>query len=181
MSKLSRSLVVLAAGAALLAAGFPAKTVSPERWTRSVCSALTDWQDGLTDAQNDADLDATGIAERKEALTQYLSDATDATGILLKRLKRAGTPDVDDGKKVASVFRKDFKRARDIFADAERAAGRLSTEDPTVFREAVLDIQSALSEGAEEISRAFEVSEQKYDVEELDQAFTDEPACSGIN
>jgi hypothetical protein len=180
MPKLSRSLVVLA-GAALLAAGFPAKTVSPEKWTRSVCSALTNWQERLTDAQDGADLDATGIDERKAALTQYLSDATDATGVLLKRLKRAGTPDVDDGKQVASVFRRDFRRARDVFADAERDARRLSTEDPAVFREAVLDIQSALSEGAEEISQAFEVSKQKYKVEELDQAFRDEPACSEIN
>jgi len=150
---------------ALTAAGFPAKEVSAEKWVKSICTSLGDWAEDLTAAQEDV---------------AYLDEVTDATATLLKRLKKAGTPDVEDGKGVAGAFRKGFTQARDTFADAADDAESLDTDDTSQFEEDVADIQDAIRSGAEDISATFDEADEKYDVPELDDAFTSEPSCSGV-
>ncbi len=168
----------------LVAVGFPteaaAKEVSAEKWVKSVCTSLDDWAESLAGAQDDPDLSATDLADRKDALVGYLEEVTDATSTLLRRLKKAGTPDVDDGKAVAGTFRKGFTQARDTFADAADQAAGLAIDDEAQFEEDVTDLRDAINEGAEAISETFDDADQKYEVQELDDAFDEEPACSGI-
>ena len=161
------------------APGAPAKEVSAEKWVRSVCTALGKWEDALAAARANQDPDATEPEDRKEAVVDYLDEVTDATSTLLADLKKAGTPDVDNGKAVAKAFRKGFGQARATFVDASDAAERLETDDPAQFDDDVADIVSAIETGAGEIGETFDEADSKYDVPELDQAFEAEPACAG--
>ena len=174
------TLGVLVGTSALLGAGFPTKTVSPEKWVKSVCTALGTWADDLAAAQEDVDQDETDLERRQGDLAEYLDEVTDATNTLVKRLKKAGRPGVDNGKGVTRAFRRGFSQARDTFADAADDAEALETEDRSQFDEDVLEIQDAIRAGAADISATFDDAEEKYDVPELDEAFDDEAACSGI-
>jgi hypothetical protein len=174
------TLGVLVATAALVGAGFPAKEVSAGKWVKSVCTSLGDWAEDLTTAQEDIDPTEPDLDTKKDDLTGYLDEVTDATNALLKRLKKAGTPDVEDGRQVASAFRKGFTQARDTFADAADDADALETEDPEQFQEDVVEIQDAIRAGADDIRATFDDADEKYDVPELDEAFDEESSCSGI-
>ena len=181
---------VLAGTAALLGAGVPAeafpargvpaKEVSAEKWVKSVCTSLGDWAEDLAAAQEGVDRSETDLDQTKDNLVAYLDDVTDATDALLKRLKKAGTPDVEDGKGVVTAFRKGFSQARDTFADAADDAESLDTDDTSQFEEDVVDIQDAIAAGADDIGATFDEADEKYDVPELDDAFEAEPSCSGI-
>ncbi len=176
---------VLAGTVALLGAGFPAKDVlardvSAEKWVKSVCTSLGDWAEDLAAAQEGVDRSESDLDQQKEDLVAYLDEVTDATHALLKRLKKAGTPDVEDGKGVIGAFRKGFTQARDTFADAADDAESLDTEDASQFEEDVVDIQDAIAGGADDIGATFDEADEKYDVPELDDAFEAEPSCSGV-
>jgi hypothetical protein len=179
------TLGVLAGAAALTGAGFPAKDVpgkevSAEKWVKSVCTSLGDWADDLTAAQEDVDQSETDLDRKQDDLVAYLEEVTDATNALVKRLKKAGTPDVEDGKGVAKAFRRGFTQARDTFADAAEDAADLETGDRAQFEDDVLEIQDAIRAGADDIAATFDEADEKYDVPELDEAFDDEPSCSGV-
>jgi len=163
-----------------MAAGFVAKPVEPEQWVESVCSSLGRWSENLADARQAADLDAPDLADRKDALVVYLEAVTDATKRLVRQLKDAGAPDVDDGKEVAGTFRKGLEQARAGFADALALARDLRTRNPKRFRAAVADIGDRVAGGADAVERTFDVADRKYDDEKLDVAFANEPACAGI-
>ena len=157
---------VLAGTAALVGAGFPAnnapaKEVSPEKWTRSVCTSLGDWAADLAAAQEDVDPSETDLDRKQDDLVAYLEEVTDATDALMKRLRKAGTPDVKNGKGVTGAFRKGFAQARHTFEDD------------------VLEIQEAIRSGADDIAATFDKADEKYYVPELDEAFAAEPSCSG--
>jgi hypothetical protein len=160
------------------APGAPTKEVSAEKWVRSICTALGDWEDALADARANQDPEATKPDELKETVVAYLDEVTEATNTLLSDLKKAGTPDVDNGKAVARVFRKGFRQARDTFADAANAAEDLDTDDQAQFDEEVAEIVTAIEEGATEIGATFDEADSEYDVPELDEAFEAEPACA---
>jgi hypothetical protein len=173
--------VAALAGILALGAGFPAGGVSAERWVSSVCTSLSDWADALVEAQENHDLDATDPEESKDALVGYLEEVTNETEALIKALKKAGTPAVDDGKALAKTFRKGFIQARDTFEDAVDAARDLDTDDKSAFQDDVLEIRDAIASGAAEIGETFDDADEKYDVPEVDEAFKAEPACTGIN
>lgn len=176
----ARGVSVTAAALMLVGAGFPAKEVSAEKWVKSVCTSLGDWAEDLAAAPEGVDQSETDLDRTKNDLVAYLDGVTDATDALLKRLKKAGTPDVEDGKGVAGAFRKGFTQARDTFADAADDAENLDTEDRSQFEDDVLDLQDAIRAGAEDINATFDEADEKYDVPELDDAFEAEPSCSGI-
>jgi hypothetical protein len=181
-----RAPAVAVLGAAALAIGLsapagavPSKEVSPERWARSVCSSLTDWIDEIEDLASDVGTAAgDDIDEAQELLVDFLDDAVKSTNGLLKRLNRAGTPDVEDGGAIARTFKRGFKDAREIFADGRDAAEDLSTDDPGEFATEAAEIGTAIDEGSSEVSDVFDEADDKYETEKLDEAFQDEEACA---
>jgi hypothetical protein len=182
MPKLSRSLAVLAAGAALLAAGFPAKTVPPERFAKSICTTVTDWIDEIVELGGDYDGQVGStpdLDERKDLTIEFLDGALDSTDTLIRRVKKAGTPDVDDGKAVVKVYRRGFRDARDVLEEAATEAEDLRTGDEGEFQAALAELGTAVEEGFADVGDAISRAEQDFD-RELRAAFEDEPACAEL-
>jgi hypothetical protein len=171
----------LVAALAVVGAGFPAQSVPPTEWVDSLCTSLTTWGDDLAAARADNAVTEGDLDDRRDALVSYLRQVTRDTDALLKRLRQAGTPDVEDGKAVARAFRRGFRQARAAFAGARRDAEQLDPDSRRKFQNALEDIQGEITEGAEAVNATFDTASDRYDVEELDEAFNAEPACAGLS
>lgn len=164
----------------LVSAGFPAKEVPTEEWVKSFCTSFAMWAGDLAAARDDPGFAADDPRVRKEALIESLNAQTEATTLLLKRFKKAGTPDVEDGKGIAATFRKAYERARKASADAATAAEDIRTRNLDVYEEDALELQEQITKAAEDVGEAFDQAAEKYETEEIDAAFRAEPACTGI-
>lgn len=164
---------------AVAAAGFPAKEVPTQKWVESLCTSFTKWAEDLAIARDDPGLVADDLRVRKQSVIESLEDQTEATASLLRRFKKAGTPDVKDGKRIAATFRKAYRRARKAAADAAEDATDVRTRNLEVYEEDALELQEQIVEAAAEVREAFELAAEKYDTEEVDAAFRAEPACTG--
>jgi hypothetical protein len=161
-----------------VAAGFPAKEVPVEKWVKSLCSSFAQWAEDLAAARTDPDLASPDLKARKAALIDSLDAQTDATTALLRRFKKAGTPNIEDGKRIAATFRKAYGRARAASADAAEAAQDIRTRNSGAYEDDALAIQEQITEGAAEVGEAFDAAAERYDTEALDAAFRAEPACT---
>lgn len=173
-----RAAVAAMALLAVAAAGFPAKEVPTEEWVESLCMSFTEWAEDLAAARDDPGLAAEDLSVRKQALIGSLEGQTEATATLLKRFRKAGTPDVDDGKGIARTFRKAYQRARKAAADAAKDAEDIRTRNLEVYEEDATELQEQIVEAAAEVGEAFDLAAEKYDTEEVDAAFRAEPACA---
>jgi hypothetical protein len=138
------------------------------------------WSNALATAGQSPDLTASERSVRKDALVAYLEDVEAATSRLVRRLKRAGTPDVDDGEKVAATYRKGLTQARDGFADALDLADDVSTRSAARFDESAAEVTAMVSESANAVHDTFASASEKYDIPELRTAFANEPTCTGL-
>jgi hypothetical protein len=164
---------------AMAAAGFPAKEVPTEEWVESLCKSFTEWAEDLAAARDDPGFGADDLRVRKQTLIESLDGQTDATATLLKRFRKAGTPDVKDGKGIARTFRKAYQRARRAAADAAKDAEDIRTRNLEVYEKDALELQEQIVEAAAEVGEAFDLAAEKYDTRKVDAAFRAEPACAG--
>ena len=162
---------ILAGSVALLGAGFPAKT-PPEKWAKSVCSALSEWGEELDTASSSF----TESESRKQA-TAVLHDAVDATGTLVKALQKAGVPDVDGGAPTGRQLLAAFKDAQKLLKGAVKDAADLPTGG--AFEDALTEIDDELGEGFDSIGQDVEKARSGADPE-LQAALEDEDDCAGI-
>jgi len=145
-----------------------------------LCSAISRWSTDLAEAQATADLNADDLVIQKEALVGYLEDVTSATRRLLRQLKRAGAPDIEDGAQVAMTFRKSLVQARNGFTDALDHAEDLDAGRPNAFAREREEIGARVAEGAAAVARTFATADQRYDDEALEAAFANAPSCAGV-
>jgi hypothetical protein len=160
----------------------PAGALTPAgEWSEQVCTGLTDWSKELARLSDhfEAPDDATP-KQVKAALVDFLGEAVDATDTLIDDMESAGTPEVDQGKAVARVFRRGIGRARELFADAEEDARNLPTGDKATFRARGEKIQAALDRGGNEVQGVFNAAQSRYDIPALDRAFNRTPACRSL-
>lgn len=157
----------------LVGAGFPTKDVSPEKWARSVCGALTEWGEELETAS-----EAFTESESSKEAAGVLEDALDATNGLIKSVGRAGTPDVDDGKATAKAFVGAFKDARKLLEGAVEDASDLPSDDDE-FEEALTALDDELGEGFTTVGEDVDAAQQDADPE-LQTALEEEPDCADI-
>jgi hypothetical protein len=167
------TLGALVGTSAILGAGFPAKTVSPEKWARSVCSALTDWGGELETAS-----ESFSEAESRREATGALGDAIDATETVIKDLRKAGTPDVDGGKATAKAFIAPFRDAKTLLEDGVEQAGDLPS-DPDEFEERLTEIDDELGDGFRTVGEDIEDAQLDAD-RELQTVLEEEPDCADI-
>jgi hypothetical protein len=162
MRTLARTIAVAVIAAVPLVGFSPdaagAKTVSPQQWMRSLCTALSDWQGTLENASTDLDdaLSATtDLPTAKTTVVDFLSQAVDATDTAIADLRGAGVPDTTNGKKIRARLLKGFGKAQAIFAEAEANAEGLPTDDLTSFKQAGQGIAADISNGGNEVEAGF--------------------------
>jgi hypothetical protein len=132
-------------------AAYTARPVSVDRWTRSVCQDIATW----LKARGDADTGTTealgglqsGTIKPKVAkarLNRAIGQGAGATDRLVKDVKSAGTPQVNNGNQVASGYVQTLGDYRKAFANARIALSRAKTRDKQQFATTAQQVNSTL-------------------------------------
>jgi predicted lipid-binding transport protein (Tim44 family) len=175
---LARRILVPALVTGLLAGGSGgcAGAVAPRRWASAVCTALRPWRAeiaSLTARTQEQMTAATTPAQTKQNLVALLAGVQDASETAWAKVAAAGTPDVDNGARIAARFVASLRAARDAYAHARTAVEGLDTTDPAAFYAAVVAAFGRLSE---------EYAQSSLDTTDLgsaplQRAFAEAPDC----
>jgi hypothetical protein len=158
-----------------LAGPAAAKTVSPEKYAKSLCTTLSDLvesQNELVDTYNTLPVDdpATFQSQTVDLVNGFVADL-EAAEAKLKKLK----PDVDGGKKVAKVFNEyltgqasEVQAAVDTFAAAD-ANGVAFAADVAALEVAINLLSTTAGDPFSEVTN-----------QDLLEAFDEESSCEEI-
>jgi hypothetical protein len=181
--------VLAVVSVALLGAGYPvrsAKTVSPKKYAKSVCTSVGAWvqtmQDGSTKVQSDLDANPVGNLDgARNALTTFMGNAVASTDTLLHQLAKAGRPSTPKGKQVAKRLVTGFKGIRNLLDEARNSAQALATGDPQAFTDGAQRVQGAITTGFDDFSKAFNSLDKLDTDHKLGKAFRAEKACQALS
>jgi len=150
--------------------------VEPKTWARSVCSALTPWRAKITDLTTQAQQqlgNAKTATQTKTNVVDLLTGAETASETARKGVAAAGTPDVDDGRQIATHFADSLQKARDAYGHAKTSVGALPTGDSKKFYAGVKTVFATL--GTEYAASALDTS--NVGSSELQKAFNEVSEC----
>jgi hypothetical protein len=136
---LRRALVglgLVTASLTALSGAAAAKTVSPDTYASSLCTALGDWEhktDALSQNITAGLTDAPTLDAAKNVLTTNTQQLRSDTDLFLKALQRAGAPNVPNGKNIASRFVRGVTSFRQAVARLDTEAATIPTGDAAAF------------------------------------------------
>jgi hypothetical protein len=118
------------------------RATPPSDWVSSMCTALSDWKDGLQSAVGDeqAALPAARrlhgsaqLRKAKQILQKLLRASVSESQKADKALHKLSAPDVANGSTILSTLLDGFDKALAGFQKARRAADSLSTTSKSAF------------------------------------------------
>jgi hypothetical protein len=150
------------------------KTVSVEKYAKSLCTAFTAWHKSL-DGANTPAADLADPASGQKAVAAYLNGLITSTKTAIAKVKKAGIPDVDNGKQVAKSFQSYLSKATHEVSDALARVNAADPASPTFFA-TIAQVTASLSTIDTRLGDPF----SKVESQDLLGAFKDEKACSGV-
>jgi hypothetical protein len=182
---MKRSFALATLAAILLvstAASAGASTVTPGTWAPKFCGALSTFQQDLSSQGTQADAvlsgNITSLTQAKTTLATFMSRAVKDADTALTSLKKAGTPNVPNGSKIAGQFTSAFQNARSLFASAKTQAQRLPTKTLSGFESSTKKVTANLNKGAQGLTAKF-ANIQKLDTSgKVAAALQAEPTCA---
>jgi hypothetical protein len=157
-----------------------AEGVPPADWAQSVCGALSDWQTSLQEQSQGLTsevLEAKNPQAAKQQISDFLSDVIVETETMIGEVSSAGQPAVEEGGAIAEDFNDGLEQMRSAFKDAASDVEAVPTDDPQAFQEQLTQIGEDLQTQGQAIGDTLGEIDEKYDAEELSDAFDDTPAC----
>jgi len=150
--------------------------VDPKAWATDVCGVVRPWTAEVRRLQEQATarLAAGGAPEStKRELVALFGSAEEASDAALRKVRGAGVPKVEDGRRIADQFVAALTSARDAFGKAKVALVALPTTDRATFTAGVAQVRRTMAQESAASSRAL------GDVRspELDRAFAAVPEC----
>lgn len=155
----------------------------PDQFAADVCGAISSWQNEIQAEVSamSAELSATSTpAEIKEQLVDFMESATKATDQMLAKVKEAGPPAVEDGEALQRDLEAGLERAQTAFSQARDRAKSLPTGDRAAFQREASALGTTLNEQGTAIGQTFNGLSDKYDSNELNTAFDNDPACRNL-
>jgi hypothetical protein len=141
-----------------------------------VCTALAPWRTEIstlaTRTQQQMTAETTP-AQAKENLTRLFAGAQDASEKAREGVQRAGVPDVDHGKQIASSFMASLGATRDAYGRAKSGIQALPTAPSAAFYTKVAAVVDTLRVDY----KKSELDTSKLDSKELTDAFDEVPEC----
>jgi hypothetical protein len=158
------------------------------RWVRNVCGALADFNPRFDTARDEAQAEFNAI-ERQDPAAIALDDVRrtlvaafdglrDVAAAVTREIAAAGTPDVDNGTRIASTFRRAFGGLRDALGRAADDLSRLPL-DPTAFEQGLSTVQNHLDR-AESDSQARLATLDTVDSARFNAAAARVQECEGV-
>jgi hypothetical protein len=115
--------------------GSSSSAVSASTYVKSICSAIGPFEKNIQARSKALNLASiTNVRQGKTALLGFLVAMVTDTDRAVAQLKAAGTPDVGNGKQIASGVVGAFARMKGALAQAAKRADSLPTNSPTAFK-----------------------------------------------
>jgi hypothetical protein len=153
------------------------KKVSAQTWAKDICGTVRPWAQSIQTSvagTKNSTAASTAPATAKAQLQKVFGDATKATDKAIKGVDKAGVPDVKNGSKIAKEFRAALVGARNAFAKAEKAVGKLDTKNKKAFDTSVGQIGAQLGKDYEAAGKKISVTQSA----ELKKVFDKTPQCT---
>jgi hypothetical protein len=168
------ALMAPAAAGSVTAGAARAKTVSVDKYAKSLCTTYTTWQNSITDSTPPT-ADITDPAAGQKAFADYFNGLIASTKSATAKLKKAGIPDVEHGKQVAKSFQTFLTKAS---TEISGALDQINTADPTSpqFVATVTQVTTNLATLDTRLGDPF----SKVASQDLLGAFKDQKACKGV-
>jgi hypothetical protein len=163
--------------------GEEASGADPEQYAADVCGAISDWQRELQTSATtmQSKLGAgSSPADVKTELVAFMEGATKSTDDMLAKVKEAGPPAVEDGEALQRDLEQGLGDAQKAFAQARDRAKELPTDDRAAFQREATALGTTLNQEGSRIGQTFNGLSTKYESEELDRAFDNEPSCRNL-
>ena len=155
-------------------------TTAPPKWAKAVCGATSTW---VTQVAKAADLAAATVPESsasvKKTLGTVLKATAKSTAAVRKKLAKAGSPSVPNGKQIAATVKEGFRQVESSVKQARKGLAGASSADPAAFTATVRGVQDALESGLESIQAAFSAT-RDADAAALLEAFAATPSCESL-
>jgi hypothetical protein len=150
---------------------------SPATYVKSICNAIGPFE--KTVQQRSQALNLSNIksaADGKKALQDFLNKVAADTDQAVSKLKAAGVPNVDNGKKVSAAIVGAFTQLKGALQKAATQAGSLPTTSPQAFQTAAQALGSAVQSSMSGIGGSL----SNLKSPDLESAAKKEPACQSL-
>lgn len=166
---------------ATIQAADAATSVDPATYVHSICTTLDGYKTQLTGLQNSTDLaNSTSLAEIRDKLVAFLSQATTVTDTTATGLQSAGAPSIKNGDKIATLIVAEVTALRDAFAKATRSAQALNVGNIKKFKKQELAISKQINTAGSKVKGVFTDAKKKYDTKPLKASQTQDPSCQSL-
>jgi hypothetical protein len=173
--------VVTAAIAIGIASGSApaAPQTAPATWAKAICASATQWS---TSIQKHAGVlqhlnSTTNIKSVKTLLVAFLSGSVTDTQKLITAIKKAGAPNIKNGKAAQATLIGGFTQLKGYFAADAKKAKALST-DPLKFALGASKLARSIGPQMAKVGTVFASLKTKYPSKSLNKAFASS-TCGG--
>ncbi|MGH2722434.1 MAG: hypothetical protein ACRDJO_12670 [Actinomycetota bacterium] len=150
---------------------------TPQAWMTTLCGALVKWQGVMTDLPP---LPRDDLAAAKNVLGELLDNAVTSTDELIRTIRGAGAPDVENGAELAQGYQTALTSIRDSLDNARTKAQALDPAKPEEFGAGLTTIVTELEAATSALGRTFDENYRKYKSEELDNAAKEVEECNEL-
>jgi hypothetical protein len=165
--------LAVAAAAAGCGSSDSGSAVGAGQYMRSVCNAVAPWVKDVTVRANALNFSPnSSAAQRKKSTQDYLDAVVADSRSAVAKIKAAGTPNVGNGKAVASAIVNDFNQLESTMAKAASQARSLPTNNLAAFNSAAHALGNSISSSIGSLGSLRN--------RELTQAAAKEPACKQL-
>jgi hypothetical protein len=181
-----RSLQVLTGGVLALAlvvmgAGFPAKTVPPKQYAKSVCTAVRTWDTNAQASSTAVQRKSAGLAndfpKLKKVFVAYLATTEKGLKTVNDKLSDAGTPSTPQGTAAAKSLTTGFGKARAAVGHLKDDAQKLPTGNAVKAAAGVKTVTTKLDKALGALNSTFSNLSKHDPKHKLQKAFGATKAC----
>lgn len=185
-SRWARRLAVVAVIPVLLAGcggggGGGGPAVSAEAYASGFCGLLGDWLGSIQNSSTELSgsfAAAATPADGQEILRTYVDGLIADTEELITGTEDLGVPDVEGGEDIAKTLIAAFEDTKAVLEDARAEVDGLPTDDPAAFAAATGALGVSIETSLGGIGTSLSLSD--VGSPELDAAFAEDPACTGV-
>jgi hypothetical protein len=156
----------------------------PREYAGAICTAVGSWLGKITDRtaelQGSSEEIRSDLEKGRSLIVTYLDDVVGYSDDLVSEVEAADKPDLEHGEAIAGEIHAAVLRARTGFVDAREEARNLPTDDPAAFQRETQELGATLTREGQAIEQALDGVSERYDANELDQAFDNEPSCTRL-
>lgn len=165
------------AAALISGCGGSSSTVSPASYVKAVCTSFASFRTDIrVKSSSLGSATLSNPAQGKQALQSFLSAAASSADQTAAKLKSAGTPNVGNGKSIASSITNAFSQLGSSLNKSKTAADALPTSSPAAFKPGALSVLANIRTSLTSLLGGLSGLKSPA----LDQAAKNEPACKTL-